>query len=423
MSDRFAAQKQAYARLIIHAGVNLQPGQGVAIQAELGHRDFVRLLTKEAYAAGAKIVVADWRDPMMDRLRYLEGDDQYVEYMPDFVETRAREIINDGWVRISLTGDEYPDAYDGVDPARMRRQRSAMMKRLGPIAQRMMNNEIAWCVAGMPVVPWAQKVFPGLDGETALNRLWELVLQVVRADQPDPVVAWRQHDANLKKVPAFMDRKQVRAIRYLDETPGPDGKASTDLTIGLTDQPAWSCGSSENSKGISFLANIPTEEIFSTPHRDRVNGWARTSKPGFPFERELLDAWFHFENGLVVEWDAAKGKELLDQLFEMDGARQLGELSLVDVRSPINQAGVIFYDTLFDENAACHIAFGRGYPEGIRGGNQMSAEEVEAMGLNSSDAHQDLMIGTDTMQVIGICADGSEVLIMQDGMFTDEVLT
>lgn len=422
MTDKFAVQKQAYARLIINAGVNLQPGQGVFIQAELGHRDFVRLLTKEAYAAGAKMVMADWRDPIMDRTRYLDVEDQYLEYMPAFLEARINEMIDDGWVRIALTGDEYPDAYDDVDPARMRRQRSAMMRRLGPSVRRMMNNEISWCVAGMPVIPWAQKVFPGLDGETALERLWELVLQVVRADQPDPVAAWQQHDANLKKVPAFLDRKQVRAIRYLDKTPGPDGKASTDLTIGLTDQPAWSCGSSNNSKGLPFLANIPTEEIFSTPHRDRVNGWARTSKPGFPFERELLDAWFRFEDGFVVEWDAGKGKDLLDQLFEMDGARQLGELSLVDVRSPINQAGVIFHDTLFDENAACHIAFGRGYPEGIGGGNQMSNEELDAMGLNNSDAHQDLMIGTDSMTVIGICADGSEVLIMQDGMFTDEVL-
>lgn len=422
MSDKFAAQKQAYARLIINAGVNLQKGQGVQIKAELGHRDFVRLLTKEAYAAGAKLVMADWHDPLMDRERYLAVADEYLEYLPDFVATRAREVVDDGWVRIALTGDEYPDAYDGVDPARMRRQRSASMRKLGPVVRRMMNNEISWCVAGVPVVPWAQKMFPDLASEAALERLWELVLQVVRADQPDPVAAWQQHDANLKKVPAFMDRKQVRAIRYLDETPGPDGKASTDLTIGLTDRPAWSCGSSDNSKGTPFFANIPTEEIFSTPHRDRVTGWARTSKPGFPFESELLDAYFRFEDGLVVEWDAAKGKDLLDQLFEMEGARQLGELSLVDVRSPINQAGVIFYDTLFDENAVCHIAFGRGYPEGIQGGNQMSAEEVEALGLNSSDAHQDLMIGTAAMTVIGICADGSEVLIMQDGMFTDAVL-
>ncbi|MCB0253896.1 MAG: aminopeptidase [Anaerolineae bacterium] len=422
MADRFTAQKQAYARLIINAGVNLRKGQGVYIQAELGHRDFVRLLTKEAYAAGAKMVMADWRDPLMDRERYLSVADEYLEYLPDFVEIRAREMIDDDWVRIALTGDEYPDAYDGVDPARMRRQRSAAAKRLRPITQRIMNNEISWCVAGVPVVPWAQKVFPDLDPQAALDKLWELVLQVVRADQPDPVAAWQQHDANLKKVPAFMDRNQVRAIRYLDEKPGPDGKASTDLTVGLTAQPAWSCGSAINSKGLPFLANIPTEEIFTTPHRDRVTGWVRTSKPGFPFDSELLNAYFRFEDGLVVEWDAVKGRDLLDQLFEMEGARQLGETSLVDVRSPINQAGVIFHDTLFDENAASHIAFGRGYPEGIKDGNQMSTEEVAALGLNNSDAHQDLMIGTDTMKVIGIRADGSEVLIMQDGMFVDDVL-
>ena len=422
MSDKFAAQKQAYARLIIHAGVNLQPGQGVFIQAELGHRDFVRLLAEEAYAAGAKLVAPDWRDPMLDQVRYQKVEDQYVEFIPDFIEARAREAIEGGWARIALTGDEYPDAYEHVDPNRMRRYRSAYMRRMATYQQRIMNNEIPWCVAGVPVIPWAQKVFPTLDAETALERLWELVLQVVRADQPDPIAAWQQHDANLKKVSTFMDRNQIRSIRYLDEKPGPDGKASTDLTVGLTDRPSWSCGSSDTTGGVPFFANIPTEEIFSTPHRERVNGWVRTSKPGFPFEREVLDAWFRFENGELVAWDAAKGKDVLDQLFEMKGARWLGELSLVDVRSPINQAGMLFHDTLFDENAACHIAFGRGYPEGIKDGNQMSAEEVAALGLNNSDAHQDLMIGTDTMKVIGIRADGSEVLIMQDGMFVDDVL-
>ncbi len=422
MSDKFAAQKRAYAHLIVRSGINLQPGQPVIVRAELGHRDFVRLLAEEAYSAGARHVEVSWTDPIVNQIRFQRVDRQYLDYIPDYEVARHTAFLEEEWARIALTGDEYPDAFEEVDPAALRASRAGYMKKLGFYHTRVMNNETTWCVAGVPVLPWAQKVFPDLDGPQALDRLWELVLTVVRADQPDPVAAWQQHDANLKKVSAFLERRQVRAIRYLDEKPGPDGKASTDLTVGLTDRPAWSTGSSAAARGQLFFANIPTEEIFSTPHRERVHGWVRTSKPGFPFEREVRDAWFRFEDGLVVAWDAAKGKEVLDQLFEVEGARRLGELSLVDVRSPINQAGVIFHETLFDENAVCHIAFGRGYPEGIQGGNQMSADELEAIGLNSSFSHEDLMIGTDTMQVIGVCADGSNVVIMENGMFVDAAL-
>lgn len=422
MNDRLLAQQQAYANLIVRAGVNLQPGQALVIRAELGHREFVRILTAAAYDVGASHVEVLWQEPLVNKIRYQRVAREHLGFIPEFEVARANEILDDGWARISLTGDEYPGALEDVDPALLREYRQSWYKKLGFFVQRTMNNEIAWCVAGVPVAPWAQKVFPGMDAAAATERLWELVLRVCRADQPDPQAAWRQHDANLKKVAAFMDRRQVRAIRYLDERPGPDGKASTDLLVGLTDQPNWSCGSSDNAAGLPFFANIPTEEIFSTPHNQRTAGWVRTSKPGFPFDRELLDAWFRFEQGEVVEWRAAKGQEVLDELFQVPGARRLGELSLVDVRSPINQSGLIFHDTLFDENAVCHIAFGRGYPEGIKNGSKLSPEALDALGLNSSDTHIDLMIGTETMKVIGACADGSQVLIMEQGMFTDDVL-
>lgn len=422
MNDTLLAQQRAYADLIIRAGVNLQPGQAVAVRAELGHRDFVRILAAAAYDAGARHVEVLWQDPLVTKTRYQHVSREHLGFVPEFEVARANEMLDDRWARIALTGEEYPDAFEEVDPALLRAYRQSWYKKLGFFMQRVMNNEISWCVAGVPVAPWAQKVFPGLDADTATEQLWEMVLRVCRVDQPDPLAAWREHDANLKKVSAFMDRHQVRAIRYLDEKPGPDGRASTDLTVGLTDRPFWSCGSSENAAGVPFFANIPTEEVFSTPHNQRTEGWVRTSKPGFPFQRELLNAYFRFEAGEVVEWHAEKGQDVLDQLFQIPGARRLGELSLVDVRSPINQSGLTFHDTLFDENAVCHIAFGRGYPEGIQGGSKLSQEELAALGLNSSDTHEDLMIGTETMKVIGTCADGSEVVIMENGMFVDAVL-
>jgi len=422
MNDHLLALQRAYADLIIRSGVNLQPGQGVAIRAELGHREFVRILAAAAYDAGARHVEVLWVDPLVNKVRFQHVQPEYLGFLPEFEVARANEFLDEGWARVALTGDEYPDALEDVPPALLREYQQSWYKKLGFFQQRMMNNEIAWCVAGVPMTPWAQKVFPDLDAAAATEQLWEMVLRVCRADQPDPNAAWQQHDANLKKVVAFLHRHQVRAVRFLDQRPGPDGNAATDLTLGLTDRPNWISGSSHSAAGVPFFANIPTEEAFCTPHRARADGWVRTSKPGFPFQRELLGAWFRFEQGEVVDWQAEKGQEVLDELFQVPGARRLGEVALVDVRSPINQSGRIFHNTLFDENAVCHIAFGRAYPEGIQGGSKLSAEELDALGLNTSDIHIDLMIGTDTMQVIGTCADGSEVTIMEDGKFVDAVL-
>jgi aminopeptidase len=414
-------QLEAYAALIIHGGVDLQPGQAVRITAELAQRDFMRLLVAQAYDAGARHVDVRWSDPLTDKVRYQHIDQAYLGYLPEFEIARLNEMLDSGWTLIRLTGTEYPHALDDVDPSVIRRDRVARAQKTTFFQERVMNNEVSWCVAGAPTMPWAQQVFPDLEPEDALRRLWKLVLQVCRADQPDPLQAWRGHDARLKRIAGFLERSQVRAIRYLDETPGPDGRASSDLTVGLTDGPAWSCGSAITKDGRPFFANIPTEEVFSTPHRERARGWVRTSKPGFPFGREVSGATFRFQDGEVVEWSAETGQDVLDQLFEIPGARHLGELALVDVRSPINQSGLIFHDTLFDENAACHIAFGRGYPEGIKGGSEMDSETLTAMGLNRADTHLDLMIGTPAMRVLGITADGGEVLIMDRGQFVDEV--
>ncbi len=416
------ARQPAYARLIIRGGVNLQPGQSLLIRAELGHREFVRRLVAEAYGAGARYVELRWSDPLSSRERFKRIDPRYLDFVPGFEEAWRREVLEDGWASVRLTGEEYPGALEDVDPGLMRRQQAAWNSRLKFYQEGVMKNEIAWCVAAVPTVPWARKLFPDMEAEPAYRRLWELVLRICRADRTDPLQAWAEHVASLKRVAAFMDRHQVRSIRYLDERPGPDGRPSTDLTVGLTDRPAWNGGSSTSRRGLSFLANIPTEEVFSTPHNRRARGWARTSRPAFPFDREVSEAWFRFEDGELVEWRAARGQEVLDELFQMRGARRLGELALVDVRSPIHQAGVVFHETLFDENAACHIAFGRAYPEGVRGGGALGREELEGLGVNESDAHEDFMIGTPTMRVLGARADGGEVLIMRDGMFTDEAL-
>jgi aminopeptidase len=215
---------------------------------------------------------------------------------------------------------------------------------------------------------------------------------------------------------------RVAALHFQDRVPGPDGKPSTDLRVGLTDFPVWVAASSLTPAQVRFLPNMPTEEIFTTPHNQCTDGWVRTSKPAFPLQRRVEDAYFRFEQGEVVEFNAALGQDVLEQFFEIAGARRLGEIALVDVRSPINQSGLLFFETLFDENAVCHIAFGEAYPEGVEGGANRTQQELAALGVNQADIHLDVMIGTAAMQVSGICRDGRAIAIMQDGQFTQEVL-
>ena len=415
-------QQQRYADLLIKIGVNLQPGQGLAITAELGHAEFVRLLTASAYKAGAKYVRLVWNDDPSTCVRLLHSQPDYLDYVPEYEVATQRETLDEGWARIRITGAEFPDAFSAADPAAMRRVQGVRAQKMRFVTQAVMADEVQWCVAAAPTPAWAKKVFPALPADEAVAQLWGHILHTVRADQPDPIAAWQAHDARLNKVVQFMARHKVQALHFIDAAKAEDGQPATNLIVHLTDTPRWVAASAATPQGVRFLPNMPTEEVFTTPHRLKVNGYARTSKPGFPLEREIRDAYFKFVDGEVVDFSAKVGQDTLQQFFEIKGTKYLGEVALVDVRSPINQSGLTFYDTLFDENAVCHIAFGTAYPTAVEGADKMSEDEQLAYGLNKSDAHEDLMIGTPTMQVTGICADGREVTIMRDGQFVEEVI-
>ncbi len=412
-----------YAHLLIHTGINLQPDQSLFISTELAHAPFVRQLTAAAYEAGARYVHVQWNDALVDKQRLLHVADEHVGYFPDYAITQFRQMVDEGWPRLSLTGAEFPDALDEIDPQRMLAASQPRRKAMRFYMDAVVTNQLQWCVAGVPTVAWAQKVYPALAPDAALTQLWMTILRTCRVDEADPAQAWQQHDEALKGVADFLMAREIRSIRYVDRAAGPDGKPNSDLTIGLTEQPFWIGGSSDSKAGVTFMANMPTEEIFTTPHRDQANGYVRTAKPAFPFEREVQGAYFRFEDGELIEWTAEKGQAVLDQYFEIEGTRRLGEVSLVDVRSPINRLGTVFHDTLFDENAVCHIAFGSAYSEGVVGGDEMSEAELEALGVNKSDAHQDFMIGTATMDVIGRTATGQEVIVMKEGKFVDEAVS
>ena len=422
MSHTDLAQRMVrYAELLIKIGVNLQPGQSLNIAADLGHRNFVKEVVAAAYRSGAKFVNLDWIDTPSTRMRYLHSKDEYLDELPDFLVAMRHEFVDHKWARLALIGDDFPNIFDDVEPALMQRVQKTRARLMRFFTEAQMSNRLAWCVAGVPTRAWAHKIYPHLPVDEAVAQLWNEILRLVRVDQPDPIAAWQQHDTNLRKVTQFMHKNQVCRVHFFDPVLADDGQPSTDLTIGLTARPVWVAASAITPEGVRFLPNMPTEEVFTTPHRLQADGYVRTSKPVFPFKREVREAYIRLEKGEVVEFRAKHGENVLKSFFEVAGTRRLGEVALVDVRSPVNQSGLVFYDTLFDENAVCHIAFGKAYPEGMAGATDMDeAARVEA-GVNASDAHEDMMIGTPTMNVTGICADGSHVMIMQNGQFVDAV--
>jgi aminopeptidase len=423
MTSSLEAQQQRYAELLVKVGLNLQSGQGLFIQSEIVHRDFVQRVVTEAYKAGAKYVEASLGDPINGKSRFLHASPDSIEYVPDWAIAQARQMVDEGWARLALTGEEFPGLMDDIDPTLMRRAAVSRSQKLKFYSEAIMSMRMQWCVAAMPTENWAKKMFPDLQVDEAINQLWQLILSSVRVDQADPIALWWEHDARLKRVSAFMKSRQIRAVRFLDAATDANGHPNTDLTVGLLDTSLWLAAASETPKDVKFFPNMPTEETFTTPHRLRTTGYARLSKPGFPLGRQVDDAFFRFKEGELVEFKSTKGEDILKQFFDMRGAKYLGEVALVDSRSPINQSGALFYNTLFDENAASHIAFGRAYADAVEGGTAMSEAEREAAGINDSDTHCDLMIGTPTMRVIGLCADGSEVPVMENGQFVDDVVS
>ncbi len=426
---------EQYAHLLIRLGVNLQPGQSLAVRTEPVHRDFALVLAAAAYDAGAKYVAIEYSDMRLQSIRVKRNSEEALEHLPSYMEAIAQERKDESWAAISLVGEEDPSLPAQLDPNKLRILQTAEYRAMMPWRSSMMEMKQQWNVASLPTPAWAQKVFPDLPAEQALPRLWQEIRRIIRLDTGNPLDAWQVHLGNLASARSTLQAKQVRALHFYDPEPGPDGKPSTDLTIGLTDRPHWAGGNSglgkdsdedsgeeDQNRTPVFLPNIPTEELFTTPHRLRVNGWTRTSRPSFPFRREVEEVSFRFEDGRVTEFSAGDDQETYEQFFAVEGTRFLGEVALVDVSSPIFRSGLTYYSTLFDENAACHIAFGQAYPIGLEGGAELSPEELLEAGVNKSDLHLDVMIGTPSLDVTGHLADGGTLEIMREGRYTSDVL-
>lgn len=398
-----------YAHVILHVGAGLKPGQRLVLRATLESADLVREVVRAAYEHGSPFVNVLWSDDAVTLARFESAPEGSFSEVPFGAADAMEGMAARGDAVVSILGSD-PELLAGVDASRVAESRAANQKAMAPFYRYIMSDGVAWTIAAVPTPAWAQRVFPDLPADEAMSRLWDAVATAVRLNEDDPVAAWTAHVANLETLAGRLNDRHFHALHFT--APG------TDLTVGLADGHVWKGGGSYAPDGTPFVANLPTEEVFTAPHATRVNGTVAASKP-LAYNGRLIEGLrITFEQGVAVHAEADRGQEALDGLLATDdGARRLGEVALVSVDSPIHQSGVLFLETLFDENAAVHIALGRAYRFNVEGGSSMSDEEADAAGLNDSLTHVDFMIGSEHMNVDGITQDGRVTPIMRAGRF------
>ena len=395
-----------YARLIVRCGVNVQKGQEVLVYAGLDQPEFVKMVVEEAYKAKAKKVVVEWNYDALTKIHVRYQSVKTLGEVPEWVKARQQHFCDALPARIHLVSED-PDGLKGMDFGKMAEGRKLSYPILKPYLDAR-DGKQQWCIAAVPGIAWAKKVFPGLPRGKAVEKLWEAILSASRVDG-DPVKAWDAHNADLKKRCDYLNGLNIRSLHYTADN-------GTDLTVGMIPE-AQFCGGGEVSRqGIFFNPNIPTEECFISPMRGKAEGIVHSTMP-LSYNGQLIENFsLRFENGKAVEAKAEKGEELLNTMITMDeGAAYLGECALVPQRSPIAESGLLFYETLFDENASCHLAMGAGYADTIRDHHSKTLQECQELGINDSMIHVDFMIGCDSMNIDAICADGNVVPVFRDG--------
>ena len=411
--QKLAPAIERYANLVVRKGVNVKPGQEVVVQSPVECAGFARLLVKRAYAAGAGHVTVIWGDDEVSRLTYENVETAWFENVPEWQKLQLNSLAEDGACFIFVEGAD-PEALKGIDPAKPAAASKARNTQCSFFRHGLDFNINPWCIAGAPVAAWARTVFPGVADEVAIYRLWCAILSVARADGEDPESDWELHDATFEKNLRLLNEHRFKALHYRSDN-------GTDLTVGLPAGHLWAGGKCETPEGHPFFPNIPTEEVFTSPHCDQVNGVVYSALPLVRHGNKIDRFWLRFENGRVVDFDAAIGKDTLASILDTDeGARRLGEVALISKNTPIRESEILFYDTLYDENASCHLALGVGFPECYEGGYEMSSDELRDAGVNTSATHVDFMIGTDDMDITGICEDGTEVPVFVNGQWAWE---
>ena len=412
-TEALSDQIDLYAELLVKKGVALQPDQELVLQAPVESADFARRVVSAAYRAGAGHVTVIWQDDAVSRLTYENCPVTFFESTPSWQVEQLNSLAEAGAAFLFLEGRD-PSALEGVDPAKLVAAAKARNTDCRAFRDGMDFGYNAWCIAGVPVAAWARKVFPDVSSAEALYRLWVLILEVARADGKDPESAWETHNASFEKTKRFLNSHHFDALRY-------ESANGTSLAVGLPAAHVWDGGAGRTRDGVTFFPNIPTEEVFTSPDRLRVDGVVHATLPLVLSGQMVRDFWLRFEDGRVVDFDAVQGKEVLRHIVETDeGSCRLGEVALVSKNTPIRQSDTLFFDTLYDENASCHLALGMGFPECLEGGASLSKDDLLARGVNQSSTHVDFMIGADDLNIRGISADGTETAIFENGQWVWE---
>ena len=395
-----------YAKLIVRCGVNVQKGQEVMIFADLDQPEFVKMVVEEAYKAKAKKVTVEWNYQPLQKIHVRYQSVKTMSTVEEWVKARQEHFCDVIPARIHLISED-PDGLKGINMAKVAQARRATYPILKPYRDRRENKE-QWCIAAVPGAAWAKKVFPGQPKGKAMEMLWEAILSASRVND-DPIKAWEEHNKNLAERCAYLNSLNIRKLHYTADN-------GTDLTVGMIPDSCWRGGGDTSLQNIYFNPNIPTEECFISPMRGQAEGIVYSTKP-FSFRGQLIDNFsLRFENGKVVEAKAEVGEDLLKTMVSMDeGAAYLGECALVPQRSPICESGILFYNTLFDENAACHLALGMGFADTIKDFQNKTLEECRELGINDSMIHEDFMIGCDSMHIDATTRDGKVVPIFRNG--------
>jgi aminopeptidase len=395
------------AEVAIKVGLRLEPGQDLVLTAPMSALPLVRRIAVHAYKAGAGVVQPIFSDEELTLARYANAPDSSFDKAPGWLYEGMAQAFSGNAARLAISGDN-PMMLAGQDPEKVARANRATSMAYKPALEKITGFDINWNIVSYPNAAWAKLVFPGLPEDEAVYKLAEAIFAASRVNNDDPIAAWAEHNANLKKRWTWLNEHNFASLHYT----GP----GTDLTVGLADGHRWKGGASEAKNGITCNPNIPTEEVFTTPHAMRVEGHVRSTKPLSHNGTLIENIEVKFEGGRIVEAHATKGEAVLTKVLDTDeGSRRIGEVALVPHSSPISASGVLFYNTLYDENAACHIALGQCYADCFVGGTKMSPEEIQQRGGNKSLVHVDWMIGSDKIDIDGIKPDGSRVPVMRGG--------
>ena len=400
---------KAYSEVILSGALKIKNGDVLWLRCEPVHIELAKYITETAYRLGAKYVNVSLEDPAFDRIRIdSTADDSFLDYIPENRTPMFDSVVKEGWRSLALRGPVEPDLMEGVDSVKLgRTTKAAALARKGFLSA-VSSNKLPWNVCLAPTRAWAIKVLG--SEENWEERIWDILIPILRLDREDPAAAWLEHDAMLKKRAAFLNHHRFSKIRF--NGPG------TDLTVGMLPDRRFKGGSCTSADGTVFFPNIPTEEVFSTPDKTATEGRVKCTRPVTVYGAQVDGAWFRFEKGRVVESGADSNAEVLGQYLSTDdGASMLGEVALVGIDSPIYRSGKIFHNILFDENASCHIALGNGYTDCIVNGTLMDDAALSSCRCNQSLVHTDFMIGSEYVDVTGIAEDGTETVIIKKGDF------